>query len=539
MNHPDVSKAAGIGHNWRLVAPVLTVVTVSLLPVVYLVRADQLWGTNVRVDDAPGSASAWHPSIAADPSGNAYAVWQDYRNGNSDIYFSYRLAGGNWQANVRVDNAPGSTAAFYPVIAVDPSDNAYVVWEDYRNGNSDIYFSYRPVGGSWQANVRVDDASGSTESRWPSIAVDLSGNAYVVWYDNRNGNNDVYFSYRPAGGSWQANVRVDDAPDSTNVETPSIAVAPSGNAYVVWSDSRNGNYDIYFSYRPAGGSWQTNVRVDNAHGSTMAWHPSIAVDSSGNAYAVWQDYRNGNDIYFSYRPAGGSWQANARVNNASGSIGASHPSIAVDLSGNAYAMWSDDRNGNNDVYFSYRPVGGSWQANQRVDDAPGLTGAYVPSIAVNPSGSAYAVWQDYRNGNDDIYYSNTYYILTPTAYLPVVLKNFFCDPYEPNDRLSTAWGPLVSGQTINAQICLGDSRDLYYLNATEKLLVTIDLTNMASNTNFDLYLWNSDGDTILARSEKGPGQDERIVYSLPETGLYYVDVYPWSGSGPYTLQVSW
>jgi len=268
------------------------------------VLTSKVWQANVRVDDAPGSTDAWNPSVALDSSGNAYAVWRDNRNGDWDIYFSYRPSGGSWQANVRVDDASGSSDASSPSISLDSSGNAYVVWGDERNGNEDIYFSYRPSGGSWQANVRVDDASGSSDASSPSIALDSSGNAYAVWRDNRNGGGslDIYFSHRPSGGSWQANMRVDDTSGSQTADYPRIALDSSENAYVIWRDNRNGAYDVYFSYRPSGGSWQTNIKVDDVPmGSGYPWYPSIAVDSSGNAYAVWDEDRatGTNDIYFS------------------------------------------------------------------------------------------------------------------------------------------------------------------------------------------------------------------------------------------------
>ena len=131
---------------------------------------------------------------------------------------------------------------------------------------------------------------------------------------------------------------------------------------------------------------------------------------------------------------------------------------------------------------------------------------------------------------------------TRSVYLPLLQKNFFCDQYEPNDSRpingGTPWGPLTSGQTIQSQICPGDPRDLYYFNAGGAVQVTIDLTNVPGNADFGLYLWNESGATSLAGSRKGAGQNEHIVYTLPGAGRYYIDVYPWSGSGPYTLQGS-
>ena len=127
-----------------------------------------------------------------------------------------------------------------------------------------------------------------------------------------------------------------------------------------------------------------------------------------------------------------------------------------------------------------------------------------------------------------------------SVYLPVVQKGFFCDQYEPNDSRpingGTPWGPLVSGQIIQSQICPGDPRDLYYFDASSAAQVTINLTGLSGSADFGLYLWNETGTTALANSRKGAGRDEKIIYNLPESGRYYIDIYPWSGSGSYTLQ---
>jgi len=203
-----------------------------------------------------------------------------------------------WSTGVRVDDSIETNSANGARISVDPSGNAYAVWTDNRNGNSDIYFSYRPSGGNWGANVRVDDASVTTPVYDTRIAVDSSGNAYAVWADDRNGGSyfDIYFSYRPSGGNWGTNVRINDVIGRhCGVEGgPDISVDSSGNAYVVSS-----TVDIYFSYRPSGGSWGTGERVSDLGDG---WYPCVSEDSSGRVYAIWQESKNGNEhIYFSIR----------------------------------------------------------------------------------------------------------------------------------------------------------------------------------------------------------------------------------------------
>jgi len=107
-----------------------------------------------------------------------------------------------------------------PAIALDSSGNAYAVWKDFRNGDYDIYFSYRPAGGDWGPNVKVNDDAGTSTQWFPAIAVDGRGNAYAVWMDERKGNFDIYFSYRPAEG-------VTPTPTPTATPTPTPTATPT------------------------------------------------------------------------------------------------------------------------------------------------------------------------------------------------------------------------------------------------------------------------------------------------------------------------
>jgi hypothetical protein len=388
--------------------------------------ADWPWSPSVAVND-DSTGYRYDPSIAVDANGNAYAVWTDGREdvpGDEgyewDIYGAFRPVEGNWGANAKLNEEMIPWGPYDPSVAMDSEGSAYAVWvDDMSGGGTGIYFAYRASAGEWTTPVIVDDDVG-TSNNAPSIAVDASGNAYVAWTCSE----DLCFSYRPAGGSWSAVERVLDSGGTGSwysAAWPSIGADANGNAYLVWMDWRNAtleneehrrNSDIYFAYRPGGGTWGANIRVNDDVGIAAQRFPTIAAYGTGKAYAVWTDRRGGADgpgLYFSYRKARGNWSSNIKVNSDPilANTGCP-PDVAADANGNAYAVWvggpycdpwQDDDDCYSGIYFAYRPAGGAWGANLRVSD-DSAPGGEQPSVAVDASGNAYVVW---RHANDILF----------------------------------------------------------------------------------------------------------------------------------------
>src|SRR6266851_5298654 len=202
---------------------------------------------------------------------------------------------------------------------------------------------------------------------------------------------------------WQASVQVNDV-SAGQQDRPDIAIGADSAAYLIWDDYRSGtNFDIYFSLRdPLTGTWSANERVSDDTTGRTQWNAAIAIDGSGVAYAVWQDQRDGKrtpdtNIYFAKRGAGG-WSANVRVNDDTRAAALqSTPRIAVTSGGTAYAVWEDDRAGNSDVWFAKLAPGASgWTANERISDDPGTAAQYGPRIDIAANGDLFVVWLDDR-----------------------------------------------------------------------------------------------------------------------------------------------
>ncbi len=121
-------------------------------------------GPSVKVNSDTGTVVQDHPAIAVGADGASYLIWDDARLGNADIEFAKRdPATGVWGANVKVNDDTGTRIQQNPAIALDSTNNAYAVWQDERNGagKADIFFSRRTAAGVWSpTNLKVSDDPG-------------------------------------------------------------------------------------------------------------------------------------------------------------------------------------------------------------------------------------------------------------------------------------------------------------------------------------------------------------------------------------------
>ena len=355
------------------------------------------WEPDVRLTNNPaGSQTSYNNAWCIAANGNVvHIVWMDDRDGypNSEIYYKRSTDGGvTWGADTRLTN--NGFASMYPSIAISGS-NVHVVWQDYRAINEEIYYKHSTDGGiTWGADTRL--TSNTDWSQYPSIAV--SGTLInVVWEDNRDGNDEIYYKRSTDGGIiWGADTRLTNA--TSYSWSPSIAVFGSF-IHVVWSDNRDGDYEIYYKLSTDGGLiWGTDTRLTN--NSFGSFYPSIAV-SGTLIHVVWHDDREGNwEIYYKRSSDGGiNWGADTRLTNNTANSG--FPSIAV--SGTlVHTVWRDYRDGNYEIYYKRSTDWGiNWGADTRLTNDTSYS--EDPSIAVSGT-LVHVVWDDTRDGNYEIYY---------------------------------------------------------------------------------------------------------------------------------------
>ena len=82
------------------------------------------------------------PSLAADDAGGLFLAWKDNREDVGDIYFARSLDGGlTWTDHLRLNQDGAGAIQQLPFVVVDGSGTrVYVVWQDDRNGDQDVFF---------------------------------------------------------------------------------------------------------------------------------------------------------------------------------------------------------------------------------------------------------------------------------------------------------------------------------------------------------------------------------------------------------------
>jgi hypothetical protein len=355
-----------------------------------------------------------HPAIALgteQPNPASYLIWDDQRDGatNSNIYFARRdPLSGTWSADVKVNSDTGTRNQSSPAIALDAANNAYAVWDDLRDGTNNkpdqnIYSSVRSAAtGSWSTpNLRVnDDTAQNPVQRSPRLAGTAAGIETAVWVDLRASQNNIYASQLNLAGctNWCPNKRVTDNTSALK-DFPDVAVDAANTAYAVWQDSRSGNVDVFFSSLASGAaSWAANVKISDDPGTAAQTKPRIGVDAGNNLVAAWIDARTSPaHVRVARRPSGGSWSASIDISPSPANVQSLALSVRPD--GFAWAVWGDTRAGatNQDIWGSrYDPALNIWSAPVRLDDDPGASANQLsPAVAFGPA-EVMLSWRDNR-----------------------------------------------------------------------------------------------------------------------------------------------
>jgi hypothetical protein len=199
------------------------------------------------------------PAITVDSANTVYVIWTDSRNlatHGTDIYGAASTSSVPW-SNVEVISDQDQKNQTNPVIAAEETGTIlHLLWEDDTDPKGSIFYASTTDGlqGPLTINSDVVDERDHAQKE-PTIFVTGSTGAdlrvYACWQDWRNvdatnpNDTDIYFA--ELSSSIGTNIFVGDGGTNSYQGEPAIGVCILGFPYLVWTDGRNANTDIYYA----------------------------------------------------------------------------------------------------------------------------------------------------------------------------------------------------------------------------------------------------------------------------------------------------
>ena len=269
---------------------------------------------------------------------------------------------------------------------------------------------HSPLMAEWQLNGNDLRVSAYNHASYPKACSDGQGGAIVAWQDNSNG---TYTCVQRIDGRGNILWASSGVPLSTlpgDQMNHRIIADGSGGAIVAWEDRRaSSNNDIYAQRVNAAGVIQWNAAgVPVCAASGLQSQIALVSDQRGGAIIIWTDERNGNrDLYVQRINASGTavWGPTDGLRLTDDTADQYYPAIVSDGAGGFIAAWHDDRNGASDIYAIRIGGDGSWAWGGLNGIAVCTAAGYqqIPVIASDDAGGAIIAWQDNRLSPTNIY----------------------------------------------------------------------------------------------------------------------------------------
>jgi len=336
------------------------------------------------------SAGSRQLDLAA--NGNAVAVWGQVENNVRSIWASTYTPAGGWIAATLLETSNLGDANS-PQVKWDAAGNAMAIWQQYDGTHTSIYSARFTPAGGWVAAELVENLA-IPNAGIPQIAFDPAGSAIAVWVGQEVGGREssAWSNRYTSAGGW-GTPELLERDESGTVDQIQVAVDTDGNAFAVWDQAINGQRRIQANrFTPAGGWAGATVIENNLSGN--AREVQVAVDTSGHAVAVWRHNNNGpiSTVQANRYVPGSGWGAAHTQVEPSADGHSQNPQLAMDPAGNAVVVWSRSTSTRANVWASsYSPTTG-WLATPVLLENENTYDALEPQVGMDAQGNAIAVW---------------------------------------------------------------------------------------------------------------------------------------------------
>jgi hypothetical protein len=285
----------------------------------------------------------------ADAVGGVHLLWKESDQAppaSDSIYYAQRDSTGNW-SSIETIGSQIYMFNYMPSITVEENGTAHVLWVSASDGG--LYYSYRLGSGLWSEPFNIAGSIIATLS--PLAQFDENGNLLVVWNCLDGGIDEICFSRKPNGGSWEAPQQVtDDSPDSNGWTR---MLLQNGLIYLVYGSYA---HPIYLIQRDLAGDWsEPELVCPNCENDSLG---SVVIDQAGQIHRVWSIYVSSGAtqywaVYYSLRSVEGEWLP-VQLISSDGHT----PEIVLDANDQPHILWAGSAH--TGAFHAYRSADGIW-----------------------------------------------------------------------------------------------------------------------------------------------------------------------------------
>jgi len=245
--------------------------------------------SNYKVIDSNNVVGfGYSPDVIIDETGNFIITWVNLDTIYCQRYTSDGEAVGN---KIKVSDNPNGTRSSFPRIGADNTGNFGIVWKNSKDDTIHTYYQrYNSNGEPMGSNIRIYGNNSEMHQINPLLVVNKTGDFVIVWMEELNGNEDIYYQLFNSYGALVGNIlKVNDDSNNSHQEYPAIDIGESGEVIITWQDDRNGNWDIYAQrFNSSGEAIGNNFRINHMEESDQKL-PDVTL-KNGRIYSTWQVY---------------------------------------------------------------------------------------------------------------------------------------------------------------------------------------------------------------------------------------------------------
>ncbi len=268
--------------------------------------SDGTLGEEIRLSD--NAKNSHRSKIGQNSLGQLIVSWYDYsQNSLGDLLLAISDTNQVFPSDKSFESQVVSSAnvdgagVLLPQIALDSQDRLHVVWTTAQLdgvifSNEKLFYGVLE-NPSQRIMTQIQQLSsrGTLSTDSARIAVGSDDSVWVVWSDYTTQVPQILLAQKSAGADQFGDpivIAENDLPDM--IEQPNLAIAPDGVVYVVWTDYRTGEGDIYLrAYDPQQGLMTDPLLLtnDDLHPDRVPpidVNPVIAVNSQGQIALVWE-----------------------------------------------------------------------------------------------------------------------------------------------------------------------------------------------------------------------------------------------------------